>query len=61
MESNKDMQVAIMQMAIVTTTVMVRAWREGELAAIPNTRGSILEEQCRPKQAMPMLIEPMFD
>ena len=50
-----------MQVAIQVVTVVVRAMMEEDLSTKPHTRRSIPAEQHRPRQARPMLSQPVFN
>ena len=61
MTKSEDMQAAIIEVTIQAATIVVRAVREVDQLAESHTRRSSQKEHHRPKQAGPMLSQPMPD
>ena len=61
MANSEEMQAAITQVAIQVATVAVRAMREEDPPAEPHTGRTIFKEQCRPRQAGPMMSQQAFN
>ena len=60
MTDSEVMQAAIMQVAVQAATVAVRVMREADQPAELHIRRSISEKHCRPRQARPIMSQPVF-
>ena len=60
MANSEEMKAAITQMAIQVTTMAVKAIRETDPPAKPNTSRRIPDEHWRPMQARPIMSQLAF-